>query len=211
MSPNEHNFDLEHSHKEAEIEHHATGCDEKPRSREPPQSDLCHQDLPLDDSNPLLWSAAKKWTMTGLVSSTGLNRIMVSTIMAPALPAIANDLHMTSTEAVMSLSVYLLATAFGPLIIGPLSEIYGRRPVLHATNVWFLIWNVVCGFAHTKAALIAARLLAGLGASAVYVLGSAVLGDLWPKEQRGFTLALYQLIPLLGAAIGPIIGGFITE
>lgn len=136
---------------------------------------------------------------------------MVSTIMAPALPTIANDLHMTSTEAVMSLSVYLLATAFGPLIIGPLSEIYGRRPVLHATNVWFLIWNVVCGFAHTKAALIAARLLAGLGASAVYVLGSAVLGDLWPKEQRGFTLALYQLIPLLGAAIGPIIGGFITE
>lgn len=174
-------------------------------------SDLQTNVLPLDSSNPLLWSAAKKWTMTGLVSSTGLNRIMVSTMMAPALSTIADDLHMNNAEAVMSLSVYLLATAFGPLLIGPLSEIFGRAPILHATNIWFLIWNIVCGFANSKGTLIAARFLAGSGASAVYVLGSAVLGDVWPKEQRGKTLGIYLVIPLLGAAIGPIFGGFITQ
>ena len=111
----------------------------------------------------------------------------------------------------MAMSVYLLATAFGPLLIGPLSELYGRRVVLHTTSVWFLIWNIVCGFAHTKGLLIAARLMAGLGASAIYALGSGVLGDVWRSDERGRSLGIYSLLPLFGAAAGPIIGGYITE
>ena len=167
--------------------------------------------LPTDDENPKDWPLLKKWAVTGVLSATGFNRIMVSTVMAPALPTIGRELHMSGTEAVMSMSVYLLATAFGPLLLGPLSEIYGRKPVLHATNIWFLIWNIVCGFAHNKGVLIASRLLAGLGASAIYALAGGVLGDIWRSEQRGRSLGLYLLVPLLGAAVGPIIGGFITE
>ena len=67
---------------------------------------------------------------------------------------------MSSTESALSLSIYLLATAFGPLFIGPLSEIYGRQVILHISNVWFLVWNVACGFANTKELLIGSRLLA---------------------------------------------------
>ena len=104
---------------------------------------------PHDADDPKDWPTARKWAVTGVLSATGFNRIMVSTIMAPALTTISRDLHMSSVESVMALSVYLLATAFGPLLIGPLSEIYGRKPLLHATNVWFLVWNVVCGFANS--------------------------------------------------------------
>lgn len=60
-------------------------------------------------------------------------------IMAPALPSIAKELHMSDTEAAMSLSIYLLATAFGPLAIGPLSELYGRQVVLHASAIWVFV------------------------------------------------------------------------
>lgn len=166
---------------------------------------------PTDPDNPQQWPVAKKWVVTGVLSATGLNRIMVSTIMAPALNEIGSSLNMNQEESVMGMSVYLLATAFGPLIIGPLSEIYGRQPVLHVTNIWFLIWNIICGFANNKGLLIASRLLAGLGASAIYALAGGVLGDIWPREQRGRSMALYILIPMLGAAVGPIVGGFITE
>jgi MFS family permease len=147
----------------------------------------------------------KKWTVTDVLSATGFNRIMVSTIMAPALSTIALELDMNSAESVMALSIYLLATAFGPLLIGPLSEIYGRAPILHFSNVWFLVWNIVCGFAKTKGTLIAARFLAGFGASAIYALAGGVLGDIWRPEQRGKSLGVYLLIPLLGAAIGKAI------
>lgn len=109
---------------------------------------------------------------------------------------------MNSAESAMALSIYLLATAFGPLVIGPLSEVYGRKPVLHASNVWFLIWNIACGFANSKEMLIASRFLAGFGASSIYALASGVLGDVWRPEQRGRSLGVYLLIPLLGAAVG---------
>lgn len=154
---------------------------------------------PYDEDNPLDWPRRKKWLVTGVLSATGLNRITVSTIMAPALPVMAAELHMNSTESVMALSVYLLATAFGPLLIGPFSEIYGREVVLHATNIWFAVWNLVCGFAHNKQLLIAARFLAGFGASAIYTLAAGVMGDMWRPEERGRSLGAYILVPLLGA------------
>jgi MFS family permease len=156
----------------------------------------------FDIDNPKDWTRGRKWAVTDVMSATGFNRIMVSTIMAPALSTIAHELHMTSTESVMALSIYLLATAFGPLVIGPLSEVYGRSKVLHASNVWFLVWNIVCGFATTKETLIASRFLAGFGASSIYALAGAVLTDVWRPEQRGRSLSMYLLIPLLGAAVG---------
>lgn len=75
---------------------------------------------------------------------------------------------------------------------------YGRSPILHVSNVWFLVWNIVCGFANNKHTLISARLLARLGASSIYALGGGVLGDIWTPEQRGKSLGIYLLIPLLG-------------
>ncbi|KAL9110909.1 MAG: hypothetical protein Q9227_004524 [Pyrenula ochraceoflavens] len=167
-----------------------------------PPSLLVAFDQPYDAENPLDWPKSRKWMVTDVLSATGFNRIMVSTIMAPALSSIASDLSMSPTESAMSLSIYLLATAFGPLFIGPLSEIYGRQVVMHGSSLWFLVWNVVCGFARTKGTLMAARFLAGAGASAIYALAGGVLGDVWRKEERGKSLGIYLLIPLLGAAVG---------
>jgi multidrug resistance protein len=166
---------------------------------------------PTDVQNPQDWILTKKWAITSILSTTGFNRIMVSTMMAPALSSISRELHMSNVEAVMALSAYVLATAFGPLLMGPLSEIYGRKPIMHASNIWFLAWNIACGFARNGGEMIAARLLAGLGASAIYALQNGVLGDVWTPERRGKVLGIYMLIPLLGAAVGPIVGGFITE
>lgn len=152
--------------------------------------------------NPKDLSLTVKYLLTFVLSATGFNRILVSTIMAPALEPIRNDLSMSRAEAAMSMSIYLLATAFGPLVIGPLSEIYGRSVILHSTNVWFLVWNLVCGFSHTKETLIASRFLGGFGASAVYALAGGVLSDVWRADERGKSLAWYSLVPLIGAAVG---------
>lgn len=164
----------------------------------------------FDARNPLDWPVREKWSLTNVLSASGFTRILVSTLIAPALSVIATELHMNATESVMALSVYMLASAFGPLCIGPLTEVYGREPVLHLSNLWFLFWNVACGFATSKELLIASRFLAGFGASAIYSLAGAVLGDIWRPEQRGKSLGWYLTIPLLAAAVGPIIGGFAT-
>jgi len=156
----------------------------------------------LDSDNPKNWPEKRKWAVTNVLSITGFNRILVSTVMAPALSVIAKDLDMTATQSVMALSIYLLATAFGPLVIGPLSEVYGRKTILHVSNIWFLVWNLACGFANSKEMLIGTRFLAGFGASAVYALGGGVLGDIWRPDQRGKSLGWYSVVPLIGAATG---------
>ena len=173
-----------------------------PKSLRDTDPHLVAFDQPYDADNPLDWPTGRKWMVTDVLSASGFNRIMVSTIMAPALTTIAAELDMTPTQAAMSLSIYQLASAIGPLFIGPLSEIYGRQVVLHVSSIWFLIWNILCGFATTKGTLIAARFLAGFGASAIFALAGGVLGDVWRPEQRGRSLGIYLLIPLLGAAVG---------
>ncbi|KAI1175970.1 MFS general substrate transporter [Nemania sp. FL0916] len=188
---------------------HSVSASHEPKSN-PSDPFLVIFEEPYDKDNPMQWTTRRKWVVTNILSATGFNRIVVSTIMAPALPIIANELRMSPTESALSLSIYLLATAFGPLIIGPLSEMYGRQVVLHASNVWFVAWNLACGFATTKEVLIASRLFTGFGASAIYSLGGGVLGDIWRPEQRGKSLGTYLAIPLVAVAVGPIIGGVIT-
>lgn len=164
----------------------------------------------FDESNPLDWPVGEKGSLTNVLSASVFTSILVSTLIAPALSTIATELRMNATESVMALSVYMLASAFGPLCIGPLAEVYGREPVLHVSNLWFLFWNVACGFATSKELLIVSRFLAGSGASAICSLAGAVLGDIWRPEQRGKHLGWHLTIPLLAAAAGPIIGGFAT-
>ncbi|MCJ1310490.1 hypothetical protein MMC25_004154 [Agyrium rufum] len=133
-------------------------------------------------------------------------------MIAPAIDNIATDLHIASSvTAEIGLSVFLLGLGFGPLLLSPLSEIYGRVPVLLIGNLFYLIWNTACGFAHTEGELFAFRLLTGLGASAPLAVGGGMIADLWSDEQRGRALAIYTLGPLCGPALGPIVGGFIAE
>ena len=128
-------------------------------------------DGPSDPENPKNWSRYRKWAITLTLSAIGFMTIMTSTIVAPALGPIAGELRMTDVEEKMALSAYVLALAFGPLIISPQSEVWGRLPVIHGWNVWFLVWNLVCGFANQAGLLIAARFLAGLGGSLDYAVG----------------------------------------
>lgn len=88
-------------------------------------------------------------------------------MVAPALPQMASDLSVSNVVlSQMMLSIFILAYAIGPLFLGPLSEVYGRVPVLQLANLFFLVFNLVCGFARTGAQMLVFRFLAGLGGSA---------------------------------------------
>lgn len=132
-------------------------------------------------------------------------------MVAPALQDIGKDIGITTElELSMILSIFILAYAIGPLFLGPLSEIYGRAIVLQVTNLVYLAFNLGCGFAQTKEQMIAFRFFAGLGGSAPLALGGGLLSDCFRAEERGKAIAIYSLAPLLGPAVGPIAGGFIS-
>lgn len=126
------------------------------------------------DEEPKNWSQRRKWTITILTSLGDLVCLMSSTMMAPALPEIARDMDTTLEAANMSLSIFVLAFAFGPMILAPFTEVFGRRNVWLLCSSWYVVWNMTCGFARSKGLLVAARLLAGLGSSVEYVVSLIV-------------------------------------
>lgn len=109
------------------------------------------------------------------------------------------------------LSVFLLSIATGPLFLAPLSEMYGRSIVLQLSNLVFIIFNLACGLAQSKEQLIIFRFLAGLGGSASQTVGGGSLTDIFVHEERGKAIGIFCLAPVLGPALGPISGGYITE
>ncbi|KAF2867121.1 major facilitator superfamily domain-containing protein [Massariosphaeria phaeospora] len=169
-------------------------------------------DSPDDPQNPKNWSMKRKWAATFIVSAFTLVSPVSSSMIAPALTSISEEFHITrEVEAQLTLSIFVLAYAIGPLFLGPLSEIYGRVIVLQLSNLFFMAWNLGCGFAQTSGQLMAFRFFSGLGGSAPLAIGGGLLSDCFFPEQRGRAISIYSLAPLLGPAIGPIAGGFISQ
>jgi MFS family permease len=120
-----------------------------------------------DPANPKNWSFGRKWAATAIVSLFSLISPVSSSMIAPALPALDAEFHITNAvESQIMLSVFVLAYAIGPLFLGPLSEVYGRSLVIQGTNVFYLVFNTACGAAKNKVQMTVFRFLAGLGGSA---------------------------------------------
>lgn len=122
---------------------------------------------PDDPDNPKNWPAKKKWAAVATVSSFTFISPVASSMVAPALQSIRSDFGIEDQlVSQLTLSIFVLAYAFGPLFLGPFSEIYGRVIVLQLANLFFLVFNIACGVAKTEAQMIVFRFLAGLGGSA---------------------------------------------
>ncbi|KAK3687460.1 major facilitator superfamily domain-containing protein [Podospora appendiculata] len=189
-------------------QHHDNMTNPKP-SADP---DLVTWDGPDDPENPKNWPKAHKWTYTCTVSLFVFISPVSSAMIAPAMAKLGAGLAMrTEFEVYLSLAIFILAYAVGPVFFGPASELYGRVYLLQASNLWYLAWNLGCGFAGSKAQFFAFRFLAGIGASAPLALGGGAISDVWNKDERGKAIGLYTLGPMLGPVIGPIAGGFIAE
>lgn len=107
-------------------------------------------------------------------------------------------------------SVYLLGFAAGPLVIAPLSELYGRLPLYHICNTAFAAITVGCALAPNLNSEIALRFLQGAAGSAPLAIGGGTISDLIPQERRGKYMGIYALGPTLGPILSPIAGGFLT-
>jgi hypothetical protein len=137
---------------------------EKTTSENINDPNLVTWDSPTDPENPRNWSFKRKWAAVFVVSSFTFISPVSSSMVAPALGIMKTELGIRGDfEAAMILSIFVLSYAIGPLFFGPLSEIYGRVRVLQYSNLIYLIFNFVCGFAKNGPQMLAFRFFAGLG------------------------------------------------
>lgn len=167
--------------------------------------------LPSHPGSPRNWTKKRKWITVLTASGFGFVSPIASTMLAPALPVMGTDLSISEASArQMILSIFVLAYAFGPLLLSPLSEVYGRVRVMQSASTMFLVFNLACGFASNLPQMLALRFLAGIGASAPQCLGPGIIADCFSQRERGAGLRLYGAAPLVAPAIGSIFGGVVA-
>jgi multidrug resistance protein len=180
--------------------------------QEPRDPNLVDWDGPDDPANPQNWAASRKWGIIAALGAVTLITPLASSFFAPGVPQVLNTFNETSkTIATFVVSVYILGFAIGPLIIAPMSELYGRHHLYNICNLLFVIFNIACALSKSMGMLIAFRFFAGCAGSAPLTLGGGTIADLFPQQQRAGAMAIWSLGPLLGPVIGPVCGGFLVE
>lgn len=131
--------------------------------------------------------------------------------MIPAAPQILAEFSSTNPYyTILLVTIWELGEAVGPLLTAPLSEIYGRQPIYNGANILFVIASIGGGFSKNLNMLVAFRFLNGMSVASI-VLNPGIVGDMFVQEERGNALSWMGLPPLLGTALGPVVGGFLTQ
>ncbi|CVL07245.1 related to multidrug resistant protein [Fusarium mangiferae] len=174
--------------------------------------DIVDWDGPDDPENPMGWPDSKKWLNIILISILTLVTPLGSSMFAPGIPRIMVEFNETSPlVATFVVSVYVLGFAFGPLIVAPLSEVYGRAPLYNWGNVLFVLFTVGTALSQNMPMMMAFRFLMGFAGSVPITIGSGSIADIMPIESRGKAMSVWALGPLLGPCIGPLAGGYLIQ
>jgi EmrB/QacA subfamily drug resistance transporter len=145
----------------------------------------------------------------GLMIVMGLSAVDQS-IVATALPRIVSDLGGVSHLSWVVTAYVLASTATMPLY-GKLSDQYGRKPMLYAAILVFLLGSVLCGLAQDLFQLIVFRAIQGLGAGGLLPLAQIVIGDLVTPAERGKRQGMIAAVFAVCSVLGPVLGGVITD
>lgn len=135
--------------------------------------------------------------------------IMSTDMYTPSLPDLADWFDTTPTQVKLTISLNMLAFGIAQLFHGPLSDRYGRKPVLIISSVFVVILSLACAMAQSIEQLIAARILLGLAAAAEAVIGLAIIKDLYNEKEQVKALALLGMVIAITPAVAPILGGYL--
>ncbi|KAI0751317.1 MFS general substrate transporter [Daedaleopsis nitida] len=175
---------------------------------EKPDPYLVHLEQEDDPKCLPLW---RKWLAVIVISVSSLCATFASSVAALTETGIAKDLHTSHEVTILSISLYVMGLGLGPLVVGPLSELYGRNIIYRTSYVLFFALTWPTAFPPNIATFLVFRFITGLcGAAFLSVAGGSV-SDLFDNHTVAGPMAVYTISPFIGPVVGPLIGGFIVQ
>ncbi|WP_229316890.1 MFS transporter [Larkinella sp. C7] len=153
-------------------------------------------------------SSPNKWIILGTIMFGTFMSTLDSSIVNIALPTIRRELGAGDSVEWIVLC-YLLTTTSTLLIMGKLSDWVGRRTLYITGFCVFVLGSLLCGLAWNLWSLVGFRVVQGLGASMIFAVGPAIIGDTFAPQERGQAMGLMGSIVAAGSSAGPVIGGFL--
>ncbi|KAI0018938.1 major facilitator superfamily domain-containing protein [Xylariomycetidae sp. FL0641] len=160
-----------------------------------------------------VYTRNEKWFIVAMVALAGFYSPLPATIYLPAVPLMSASFGVSGEDINQTITAYLVMQGASPLLWGPMSDRYGRRPVFLACLAILVGSCVGLALCPTNAfwLLILLRLFQSGGCASMIALGAGVTGDIADKEQRGGFFGLFNLGPMLAPCIGPVIAGPLAD
>ncbi|ATZ58201.1 hypothetical protein BCIN_16g00530 [Botrytis cinerea B05.10] len=166
------------------------------------------------DSDPMCprsMAHGRKWLVVIIVSASSFCVTCASSMYTSTYAQLEEEFNCSREVATVGLSMFILGLGLGPMLLGPLSEFYGRRPIYLCSFSFFLLWLIPSAVAQNIQTMLVARFFAGLSGSAFLSVAGGTVGDLFNREQLQGPMLLYTASPFIGPSFGPLISGFINQ
>lgn len=163
------------------------------------------------NSNAIVRPGINPWIIAITVTMATFMEVLDSSIANVALPHIAGTLGASSEESTWVLTSYLVSSAIVLPMSGWLSNKIGRKRFYMACVAIFTFSSLLCGLAPSLPMLIVFRILQGAGGGGLQPSEQAILADTFSAKQRGMAFAMYGMAVVVAPAIGPTLGGWITD
>jgi DHA2 family multidrug resistance protein len=155
--------------------------------------------------------ADSKWLVAISVGMGSLMAAIDTSIVNVALPHIRGSVGATVQEITWVSTAYIVATVLVMPLSGILGALFGQKRLYVASLILFIIGSALCGVARTLPMLILYRAVQGLGAGTLQPTQQAILRQTFPPEEQGMAMAMFSMVIMVGPAVGPTLGGWLTD
>ncbi|KIM74731.1 hypothetical protein PILCRDRAFT_827934 [Piloderma croceum F 1598] len=153
----------------------------------------------------------RRWTAVIVISSASLCVTCASSIASFTEAGISIEFNVSKEVTVLGLSLFVMGLGLGPLLVGPLSEVYGRNIVYQVSYLLFFLFSWPIAFAPDIGVLLVFRFITGFCGSAFLSVAGGSVSDMFSNATVANPMAVYTLSPFLGPIIGPIFSSFINQ
>lgn len=164
-----------------------------------------------DAENPRAWKFREKLANMGVIAAMAILSPLASSMFTPGIGQIAEGLNTDEQSVIACTTGFVIMLGIGPLILAPLSETFGRRPLYLVCFSIFSLLQIPSALAPNIETLIAVRTLSGFFGSVGIANGGGTISDMCGPEERASLFGWYLLGPLLGPTIGPLFGGLVVH